>query len=154
MDEMNDQLRSILFVVLALLILFTWAHFFKPPIPPPQPPAQIQKMPASPAESETGSQASNQATASPAAIPAVEAKEEKRVIIESDLYRVELSNRGGVVKSWALKKYFDDQKPPQTLDLVNADSSAQLGWPFSLFLDDPELTARANSALFEVTPAQ
>ena len=34
-----------------------------------------------------------------------------------------------VVKSWKLKNYNDDQKPPQPLELVDSDGSAQLGWP-------------------------
>ena len=69
-------------------------------------------------------------------------------MVESTLYRVEISNRGGVVKSWKLKKYFDDQKPPQPLELVDPDGSAQLGWPFSLVLSDAQLESRANSALY------
>ena len=69
----------------------------------------------------------------------VEASEEKTVVVESPLYRVELSNRGGVVKTWQLNKYFDDQKPPHPLDLVNDSVAQQLGWPFSLVLADPQL---------------
>jgi YidC/Oxa1 family membrane protein insertase len=88
-------------------------------------------------------------------IAAKAATQEKTIVIESDLYRVELSNRGGVVRSWQLKKYTDDQKPPHTLDLVNAKAAQQLGgWPFSLALDDAKLEAQANSALFDVTPAE
>ena len=59
-------------------------------------------------------------------------------MIESDLYRVEISNRGAVVRSWQLKKFTDDHTPPRTLDLVHADAAQQAGsWPFSLALDDP-----------------
>ena len=46
---------------------------------------------------------------------------EKFITVESALYRVELSNHGAVVRSWKLKKYFDDQNPPRPLDLVNPD---------------------------------
>ena len=53
-------------------------------------------------------------------------------------------NRGGVVQSWKLKKYFDDQKPPQPLDLVNDSVAQQLGWPFSLVLSDPQLEAQGE----------
>ncbi len=72
----------------------------------------------------------------------VEASEEKTVVVESALYRVELSNRGGVVKTWQLNKYMDDQKPPQPLDLVNDSVAQELGWPFSLVLSDPQQEAR------------
>ena len=37
MKEMSDQVRGIVFVLLALVILFAWSHFYKPPVPPPQP---------------------------------------------------------------------------------------------------------------------
>ncbi len=37
--------------------------------------------------------------------------EERTIVVENDLYRVEFSNRGAVVKSWQLKKYLDDSKP-------------------------------------------
>ena len=72
------------------------------------------------------------------------------MVVRSPLYRVELSNRGGVVRSWKLKKYFDDQSPSAALDLVNTARRQQLGWPFSLVLPDPQLEAEANSALYQV----
>ena len=74
-------------------------------------------------------------------------------MVDSPLYRVEFSNRGGVVRTWKLERYMNDQKPPQPLDLVNDGCAQQLGWPFSLVLTDPQLEAQANSGLYEVTPA-
>ena len=158
MNEMGDQIRAVVFVVVALLILFAWGHFYKPPVAPPQP-AQTTSQPAT-------SQAPVNTSASPgkpaqvsdavaAASPAkIEAANEKLIAIESSLYVVEFSNRGGVVRSWKLKKYSDDQKPPHLLDLVNNAAAQQLGWPFSLVLSDAQLEAKANSALYEVTPDQ
>ena len=158
MNEMGDQIRAVVFVVVALLILFAWGHFYKPPVAPPQP-AQTTSQPAT-------SQAPVNTSASPgkpaqvsdavaAASPAkIEAANEKLIAIESPLYVVEFSNRGGVVRSWKLKKYSDDQKPPHLLDLVNNAAAQQLGWPFSLVLSDAQLEAKANSALYEVTPDQ
>ena len=75
-------------------------------------------MPSSNAAAKSGGTA---ATTNPSV---VEDSEEKNVVVESALYRVELSNRGGVVKTWQLNKYFDDQNPPHPLDLVN-DSVAR-----------------------------
>ena len=67
------------------------------------------------------------------------ASAENSIVIESDLYHVEISNRGGVVRSWQLKKFTDDHKPPRTLDLVHAEAAQASGsWPFSLALDDPQ----------------
>jgi len=76
-------------------------------------------------------------------------------VVENDLYRVEFSNRGAVVKSWQLKKYTDDSKPPRILDLVHADAAQQTGgWPFAVALNDEQQESAANSALYQVsTPA-
>jgi YidC/Oxa1 family membrane protein insertase len=157
-NEMGDQIRAVVFVVVALLILFAWGHFYKPPVAPPQP-AQTTSQPAtSQAPANTSASAGQPAQVSDAvaaASPAkIEAANEKLIAIESPLYVVEFSNRGGVVRSWKLKKYSDDQKPPHLLDLVNNAAAQQLGWPFSLVLSDAPLEAKANSALYEVTPDQ
>src|SRR5271166_3579515 len=160
---MSDQVRGIVFVVISLLILFAWGHFYKPPVPPPQTnPSQT----SAPLNQEGSQQAGTQSgaagnavsgaaaksgpTAAAANPSVVEASEEKTVVVESALYRVELSNRGGVVKTWQLNKYMDDQKPPHPLDLVNDSVARELGWPFSLVLADPQLQANANAGLYQV----
>ena len=155
MKEMSDQARGIIFVLVAMLILFAWQHYYKPPVvPPAQKPtesAQTTPQPALPQSAAATTNAS--APSSATSVPVIRANEEKTVVVESSLYRVELSNRGGVVKSWKLKKYFDDQKPPRELDLVNADVARELGWPFSIFLTDAQQEAQANYALYQITPA-
>jgi YidC/Oxa1 family membrane protein insertase len=162
-NELSDQVRGIIFVLLVVAITFVWLHFFQPPVQAPQKAGQTsaQTSPA-PAQNTAQGQASAQGTSQQASMamsakavstPAVQASEEKLVAVESSLYRVEISNRGGVVQSWRLKKYFDDQQPPEPLDLVNSASSQQLGWPFSLMLSDSQLQSEANSALYQVTTA-
>ncbi len=157
MNEMSDQIRAVVFVVIALVILFAWGHFYKPPVAPqPQPsPAAVQDTtPQAPSNTSTSAGGARQATDAVAAASAtrIQAAEEKTVVVESPLYLVELSNRGGLVRSWKLKKYSDDQKPAHLLDLVNNSAAQQLGWPFSLVLSDSQLEAKANTALYEVTP--
>src|SRR5580700_293326 len=158
---MSDQVRGILFVIASLVILFAWGHFYKPPVPPPPPnltqtsaPVSLSGTEQSAAHASAAGHAAGGANSSVKAAPAnpsvVEASDEKTVVVESPLYRVELSNRGGVVKTWELKKYFDDQKPPHALDLVNDSVAKELGWPFSLVLADSQLEAKANSALYQV----
>ncbi len=152
MKEMSDQVRGIVFVVVVLAITFVWLHFNPPAVPPQKPvapaaqtaPAQATTTPAAPSAA---------APAKPAVITAIHATEEKIIVVESLLYRVELSNRGGVVRSWKLKKYLNDDTPPRPLDLVNSDAAQQLGWPMSLLLSDAALQDQANAALYEVTPS-
>jgi YidC/Oxa1 family membrane protein insertase len=159
--EMSDQVRGILFVIVSLLILFAWGHFYKPPVPPPQTnPTQSSTPFSQQASSQQGSgqpgasgnsSVGTSSGATAAANPSVvEASAEKTVVVQSALYRVELSNRGGVVKTWQLNKYMDDQKPPRPLDLVNGSVAQELGWPFSLVLSDPQQQASANAGLYQV----
>ena len=157
MDEMNDQLRAILFVILALGVLFAWSHFYKFPQAPPSKTGTTQHTTSTaapgesapaPADERTESVAAGKRIANPAV---VQATQEKIISVEGTLYHVELSNRGGVVRSWRLQKYFDDEKPPKPLDLVNAASAQELGWPFSVLLSDQALETKANTALYQVT---
>lgn len=157
MSELSDQSRGIIFVIIAIAVLFIWTRYITPPAPPPQK-GNPTKEAVAPAQSKTPSAEPTQAAATSASmaapkpedVAATHATEEKTVVVESPLYRVELSNRGAVVRSWKLEKYLDDQKPPKPLDLVNADSSQQLGWPFSVTMQDSQLEAEANSGLYAV----
>jgi YidC/Oxa1 family membrane protein insertase len=158
---MSDQVRGILFVVVALLILLVWQHFFKAPVPVTQPKsapsAQVATpSPASPTPPPSEASAAPRAAPKPAPVPSkpVSASTEQNISIDGPLYHVELSNRGAVVRSWTLKKYLTDQNPPQPLDLVNPDVSKQLGWPFSLKLTDAQQEQDANTALYEVSPSE
>ncbi|MGQ9618003.1 MAG: membrane protein insertase YidC [Candidatus Aminicenantia bacterium] len=56
-------------------------------------------------------------------------KEEKTIKVETPLFRVLFSNRGGVLKSWVLKKYKDEKG--KELELVN-DPSSKGHLPLSL----------------------
>lgn len=75
-----------------------------------------------------------------------QASAESEIVIENDLYRIHFSNRGGVVKSWILKKFNDEKGQP--LELVNAAAAGKYGFPLSLFTYDPGLQQRLNEALY------
>ena len=152
MKELSDQIRGIIFVALVLLITLVWLHFYQPSIPQKPVASAPQTAPGQTA-SQTARIAATPAPAHPVAIPTIQASREKTIVVESTLYRVELLNRGGVVRSWKLKNYLTDEKPPQPLDLVNPDAANELGWPFSLVLSDKQLEAEVNSGLYEITPS-
>lgn len=152
MTELSDHARGVIFVVLALAIGFIWLHFFSPVPPKPSTPkepaaAAVQQPPQS-------KEALKTAPAAPKPfrpIAAARANAQQLVVIDSPIYQVELSNQGGVVRSWRLKKYLNESKPAKPLDLVNAESSQQFGWPLSLLLSDSQVESQANNALFQVT---
>jgi YidC/Oxa1 family membrane protein insertase len=157
--EMSDQSRVALAFVLALMVLVGW-YFVNPPKPQPQPATTAAvPRPAGVAAGGAAVPVPNPSSALPTAsaggaakaAPVVSASGEKSIVVESDLYRVELSNLGGVVRSWQLKKYTDERNPPRTLDVVNADLAKQTGaWPFSLQTSDAGLDSKVNQALYAI----
>jgi YidC/Oxa1 family membrane protein insertase len=161
-NELSDQVRGIIFVIVALIILFAFGRFYKPAPGPVSPAPQTntaqtsQQAGANSAATSSattpssGSAVSMNAAKAQANPGVVQATEEKTFVITSALYRVDISNRGGVVKTWKLNKYMDDQQPPQALDLVNSTVAQEFGWPFSLVLADPTLQASANSGLYQI----
>jgi YidC/Oxa1 family membrane protein insertase len=151
---MSDQARGVVFVVIALAILFVWLHYFSPP--PPKTNVAEQHVAAAMQQAQPSASAAEGtkvAAAKPArAIPLVRANAEQTVTIDSPIYHVELSNRGGVVTSWRLKKYLDDENPPRPLDLVDSLSSQEFGWPLSLEMpENAGLQSQLNSALYQVS---
>ena len=150
--EMSTETRTILAAVLCLVVIAGWSLIYKPPQTPapiPNRPVTLPVKPATGVPSAPGAKTAA-APAAPATIRA--AGEERSIVIESDLYRVEISNRGAVVRSWQLKQFTDDNKPPRPLDLVHADAAQQAdSWPLSLALDDSDQESAVNPALFEIT---
>ena len=157
---MSDEQRAGLALVLMVLVLMLWSHFYKPAVPqnrpetnPPVANVQSQQSAsppaaASPAKKNKATRATE--TGQPAA-PTKEAASEETITVESPLYRVELSNLGGVVRSWELEKYRNNDSPPKPLELVNAAAAQQLNaWPLSIRLDDQKLDAAANNGLYVV----
>jgi YidC/Oxa1 family membrane protein insertase len=162
-DKFTPELRILVASLLSMVVILVWAKYFgpKPPVQPPQANRPAQTAPAtSGAATATspaalGSQATGtpaaMAAAAPASVPRRSDSQERTITIENNLYRVEISNQGAVVKSWKLKKYLDDAKPQRVLDLVHPEASQQTGgWPFALILDDEQQQNAANGGLYQV----
>ncbi|HXJ06203.1 MAG TPA: membrane protein insertase YidC [Candidatus Acidoferrum sp.] len=168
--ELSSELRILIASILSMAVILLWVKFFapKPPANLPQPNKPEVTAPASTNAGATSpvtaasSASSNKSSAplpagnataisppSAAAMPPKADTQERTIIVENALYRVEISNRGGVVKSWLLKKYKDDAKPQRVLDVVHPEAAAEVGgWPFALVFDDQQLESEANSALY------
>ena len=161
-DKFTPELRILVASLLSFGVIILWAKFFgpKPPVLPPQANRPAQSAPATPGPVTSPAANASQANAAPATMaPATAASiavksdsQERAIVVENKLYRVEISNRGAVVKSWQLKGYMDDAKPQRVLDVVHSDASQQTGgWPFSVVLDDEQLQKAANGGLFQVS---
>lgn len=150
----GDMRSTIVFFALMLAVLVGYQFLYKPSQPstppPEQQPAQTQTQPAA------SQPAPQQAAAIPAkvaaqsqATPTITASSESTITVENDLFRLVFTNRGAQVKQWILKHYQDTAGKP--LDLVQQQTSAQFGYPLSLFTYEPQLTSQLNSVLYQVT---
>jgi YidC/Oxa1 family membrane protein insertase len=159
-DKFTPELRILVASLLSMGVILLWAKYFgpKPPVQLPQANRPAVSAPATPGPatsstattSPTPATAAAMAPAAPVTVTPVSDSQERTIVIENDLYRVEISNRGAVVKSWQLKKYMDDAKPQRVLDVVHPDASKQTdGWPFAVVLDDAELQNAANAGLYQ-----
>jgi YidC/Oxa1 family membrane protein insertase len=169
--DFSHEMRLLAASLLSMGVILLWARFFAPkPAVPPAGSKTAQSGPAVAGSQQsaaiapganaaaTTSKKSTASATTPSAPVNVTPKsetQERTIVVENNLYRVEFSNRGAVVKSWQLKKYYDDAKPPHVLDVVHAEAATQTGgWPFALVLNDAELGTAVNGALYQVsTPA-
>jgi YidC/Oxa1 family membrane protein insertase len=167
--EMSQETRTLLAAVLCLAVIMLSSLFFKPKLPPPQPnqptnsgtgsesnsPAGPNSQGASspaPGSQTMGAQITGVAAAASVPTPARAATAQRTVIVESNLFHVELSNSGAVAHSWILRKYTDESTPPKPLDVVHPEVARQLGgWPLSVLMEDKKLESLANSALYDVS---
>ncbi len=161
-DKFTPELRILVASLLSFAVIILWAKFFgpKPPVQPPQSnrpavtapaaPGAATPVPANP--SQAPAIASAIAPAAAASVAVKRASQERTIIVENSLYRVEISNSGAVVRSWQLKNYKDDAKPQRVLDVVHPEASQQTGgWPFSVVLDDEQLQNAANAGLYQIS---
>jgi YidC/Oxa1 family membrane protein insertase len=84
---------------------------------------------------QSAAQSANQPASQPVA--ALQAASENTTVVENDLYRITFTNRGGLVKSWILKKFNDESG--HELDLVQERAASLYGYPLSLFTWDAQL---------------
>jgi len=145
--EKGHLTRALLAAALSMLILLGWEAFFSPRRAP-QP--DSRNAPASaPATTPEQPGPESPAPAEPAApSERIEAGSAEDVVLESDLARVVLSNRGAQVKSWKLKEYRDDRG--EHLDLVPCFREDAGVRPLAIDLETAAVAADLNSALWRV----
>ena len=151
--------RIFLAIILAAVVMYGWQAFFMPP-PPASKTSTSQQGAAKPVT--PGSSAPSSST--PAAVPASPPTEtksgglpatvkgelaEREIVVETAVARVVLTNRGGRVLHWHLKEY--PTPAGQPVDLVPSNTPADQPRPFSLRVDDEQLTQRLNESLYQVS---
>jgi YidC/Oxa1 family membrane protein insertase len=146
--------RVLLAIVLSFLVLFLYQTFLVPPVPPERRAAAPSPPPASAAKDPSASTA-----VAPPAVPSIAEPKppdapvvlgedrERDITVETRTVRAVFSNRGGRLRHWVLKDYRNDSGGE--LDLVPDPGKVQNAYtPFSLRLDDADLTSRVNGGLY------
>jgi YidC/Oxa1 family membrane protein insertase len=147
--------RVFIAILLSFVVLAGYQAMFPPPEPqkttasqPPAPggsaaPSPAPTTPAPAATAPAAERAPVEAPAGPpAAAPVTGDPPEREIAFENGSVRAVFSNRGGVIKSWRLKKYLNAAKEP--LELVPHDVPPGLPKPFTLSVEDPAITAAVN----------
>ena len=142
--------RFFVAILLSFVVLYGYQALFVPKSPQPgrsSSPASVQKPPAA----ENSSTSKNAEPPQPVVdVAPVEGEQrEREIVVETPTVQVVLTNRGGRVLHWRLKG-FQDQSG-NLVDLVPTDVPIDQPRPFSLIVDDPALTQRLNSALYQVS---
>jgi YidC/Oxa1 family membrane protein insertase len=162
---MSGEVRMVLaFLLMGMILVVTPWAYRKLGITPPQPtPAQskasLPKTSSPPLPTTAGGTPvhladqpdAGKSAAEPAPAP-ISAAAEQEQVIDTALYHVVFSNRGGVVKSWTLKNYKDSVGKP--LELVNRPGADRVGFPFSLDFraDGKQPSTDLNQALWVAHP--
>jgi len=144
--------RRILLALALSFLLITLTRPLWEPQRPPQPPPDEKVTPKElvqqPSKQEPGSPKGSTPTA---VVPIVgeskQAAAEQGIEVETDLYRLKMSNREAVVRSWVLKKYKDRHGKP--LEFIDDKKSEMFGYPLSIRIDrEDALTKSLRGALF------
>ncbi len=137
--------RLLIAAGLSLAVLLLWELVAPKPRPVAPPAGQRPAAAASPAPLDAAAVPTPASTAGQALAP-LSAADQTAVVLENEVLRLTLSNRGGVLESAILLKYEEDRKRP--LELVR-----QLPAPRPLSVTFPgraDLTEKAAAALFAV----
>lgn len=154
----GDMRSTLVFWLVLAMAFFGYEAFFNKPKPEPPAQNQSQQQNTQPAATPNAAAKPNaagraqatEATAKPSAPkPAIMAASESTVTVENELYRIVLTNRGGQVQHWILKKYMGSDGKP--LDLVQPQIAAKFGFPLGLFTYDSALMNQLNSSLYQMT---
>ncbi|HLK54514.1 MAG TPA: membrane protein insertase YidC [Candidatus Angelobacter sp.] len=153
-NEPGTDKRMLIALLLVFVVLGAVQYFMPKPKQPQQdqnPPQQQSQSPSATMPAPSSGAASTPA-AKNAAVPAAAkgpvkiGTTETESVLETNFFRITFSNRGGIVKSWILKKHKDNAGKP--FDAVNQTVAPQLGYPLSFFTYDKELQAKLNDSLY------
>ena len=148
--------RLVLAFALTILVFIGFQHFQQKGLdnavktqPAAQMPIQSQTPP------EPAQVVPAEEPAKPASVSATDSATDtvagnRTVIVQGDLYRAAIDNRGAVITSWELSKYKSAQHRNFEMIAANHGGSERL-FPGALLFEDPQLTKLANGESYQIT---
>lgn len=143
------QNRTVLFIVLSLVILVAYPYVMKlagiqvlPPTPPPAAeapvpattPGAVPLVPTAPVAPTPAPVVASTAGVAPAAVaqvPAAQLQPARTVVVETDRFTATFSTQGGVVTSWKLKDYTEEDRTTQ-VELFSPPNKGDVRFPLSV----------------------
>jgi YidC/Oxa1 family membrane protein insertase len=123
-----DQARIFIAIGISFAIFFLWSMFFAPP--PPEIPTQTAENEAAVARAPNGavkqeSGQTEEAAKPPEAVVRESAAPARQIVVDTPLFRMTLSERGGAVTSMVLKEFREALDPKSALkEMIHTDGGA------------------------------
>ncbi len=137
--------RLPLALALMMLVLLGSQYFFKP-APGPKPAKPITNKNAATLAAKPEQPARQMVANKEVSAGAVSANSEVTTTIDTDVYKIVFTNRGGAIKEWTLKHYRGSQG--KLLELINTDASS-VPLPFSIQTNGQNLTVDPDTVLYQ-----
>jgi len=144
-NEQPVDRRMMLAFALVGLVLMLSQFLFKPANqgPKQQTPARVEQAKAPVGNPPAPSKALTETDTSAGAQP-VTANNEQLTTLDTKVFHIVFSNKGGVAKSWQLKAYKDSQGKP--LELVNEKAAEKTWYPLAFLYDNQKPSTDPNFA--------
>jgi len=150
--------RVVLFLVLALTIIFGYDLLLKqfgftplsesPILDQPEPPSSIESKETSLSSISTGEDSGEGIEQGTMTLSDTQTSLEQLETIDTPLYQVEVTNKGAQIKSWTLKHYLTQTEDPIPVELVY--SEGQFPGPLSLRVSNEDLTKQLQEGIYSV----
>lgn len=137
--------RVFLAIFLSFGVLALYQAFFAPPPTKPAQPSAASSAPA-PSPAPAAPAPPLAPPTAPSAAAAVTGSEARDVTVETDTVSAVFTTKGGALKSWRLKRYFDHAGKP--LELVPQDMPDALARPFTIAIDDAATSTQLRTVTF------
>jgi YidC/Oxa1 family membrane protein insertase len=136
--------RILIAFLLSFAVLYA-SRFLFPPPPTPEKPATNAEAPVVPSTAPVAQSLPTKVTTG----ESIEGTSENNETIETEIFRAEVSNVGGVLKSFRLKKYPDAEGKPT--EMIDSWAGRQLGFPLAISTGDAALDKLLAEAKFVST---